>query len=287
MEFKVQSEQFLSQMAPLETRIITDVNYWPDLAKYITAWRPAVRPVHYTVEIQPIHVSIKCTICHTKHLRLPPWIQHPTLAAAETPTEPLCVIPGCGHVVGYVCMENWLSHCEETGMEPSCPFCRFVLRYPGCQHNIPVSPVPELSPDQRVEDFVPRTPIWGFLQKDNHDEEDDGGTDGKGGESWHLRELPGIHGMEYWSKLSEPKTRVGQLCRPCKRTHVKKLAKEVIDVGLDVQGLWGADGEPLFSCSDMKGDLTFGNIQFASRVWRFANDTLQMFDEYQERANVW
>ncbi|CAJ2514104.1 Uu.00g022230.m01.CDS01 [Anthostomella pinea] len=128
-----------------------DIGYWPDLAKYITAYAPYTpKPENWT----PVHISLECLVCRSGQLKLPSWVTDPDKMTESS--EELCVLP-CGHFLGFDCMQMCVAQSEADGRTPSCPKCRLELTYTKCKHEIPLRAVPELDADPRnvVQNQVP------------------------------------------------------------------------------------------------------------------------------------
>ncbi|KAI1872213.1 uncharacterized protein JN550_003932 [Neoarthrinium moseri] len=233
--------------------IVTAIDHWRDLSKYISAHRPGVRPEsNYT----PVHVRIRCAICKTSHLDLPPWVTSdhgPRAAGAASPhpTEPPCVVPGCAHLVGWGCMEERLGR---DGGRQACPVCGRALRY-ACGHAIPVGPVPRLAADRRVQDVVPGTRAW-VLDEDTGEiveAEGEGGEDG-GREESHVR---------------------GQ-CRACRRESLRRKAAELLDIGFGKRSC-DTPGSQRTSPADYREEL----------CTRMLDEILGKMDAYQESLVLW
>ncbi len=61
------------------------------------------------------------------------------------------VITACGHVFGDQCINHWLKAPVKTGCGPTCPVCRFELKFTVCPHAIAaVDPYDPTNPPPRT-----------------------------------------------------------------------------------------------------------------------------------------
>ncbi|KAI0121900.1 hypothetical protein F4814DRAFT_457787 [Daldinia grandis] len=84
----------------------------------------------------PVRVILECPVCSDQLKFVHPSYAEWFIGSAEGP-EQAAVLP-CGHIMGLNCMLQWIIECVEEGNAPSCPVCRFRLRYSdhSCNHII-------------------------------------------------------------------------------------------------------------------------------------------------------
>ncbi|KAI8944296.1 hypothetical protein F4801DRAFT_595055 [Xylaria longipes] len=82
-------------------------------------------------EGNPVIVDLTCGICMESKLKVSNCITANGSRHAG-PFEDLVVMP-CGHFMGGECLYQWLLSTEGA---PSCPLCRFELRYSNCGHGL-------------------------------------------------------------------------------------------------------------------------------------------------------
>lgn len=149
-------------MASSETLVLTGINFWPDLAKNLTAYHPDVRPAQGNV--RPVHIELNCTVC-ANEIGLPNWVKDPKLNKEhphpdQQEVETLMVLP-CGHLIGETCWVKWKQQCEAQNKPHSCPFCRFEMRYRcPCAANIPARRLRTTTKWPRMEETIPKTQMW-------------------------------------------------------------------------------------------------------------------------------
>ncbi|KAI4598444.1 hypothetical protein KJ359_002854 [Pestalotiopsis sp. 9143b] len=149
-------------MASSETLVIKDINFWPDLAKYLTAYHPEVRPAHGNV--RPVHIELNCSVC-AHEIGLPDWVKDPKLYTehrhpGQEVVEAFMVL-ACGHLIGEACWVKWTQQCREQNKPHSCPLCRFEMRYRcECAATIPARRLRTTTRWPRMEETIPKTQMW-------------------------------------------------------------------------------------------------------------------------------
>lgn len=149
-------------MASSETLVIKEINFWPDLAKYLTAYHPEVRPAHGNV--RPVHIELNCSVC-AHEIGLPDWVKDPKLYTehrhpGQEVVEALMVL-ACGHLIGEACWVKWTQQCREQNKPHSCPLCRFEMRYRcECAATIPARRLRTTTRWPRMEETIPKTQMW-------------------------------------------------------------------------------------------------------------------------------
>ncbi|KAK6221095.1 hypothetical protein LQW54_001668 [Pestalotiopsis sp. IQ-011] len=149
-------------MASSETLVVKEINFWPDLAKYLTAYHPEVRPAHG--HVRPVHIELNCSVC-AHEIGLPDWVKDPKLNTEhrhphQEAVEALMVL-ACGHLIGEACWVKWTQQCREQNQPHSCPLCRFEMRYRcECAATIPARRLRTTTRWPRMEDTIPKTQMW-------------------------------------------------------------------------------------------------------------------------------
>ncbi|KAK8080566.1 RING/U-box [Apiospora hydei] len=105
-----------------QTRIISHEAKFHEIAPYLdTGLDP--------VSGQPVLIDLECGVCG-HHLDVPRRVSPNDYP--DAPLEPLCVLP-CGHMMGTHCLDHWIRRADEAWQAPTCPLCRFKLRYTKCK----------------------------------------------------------------------------------------------------------------------------------------------------------
>jgi hypothetical protein len=252
------------------TLILTDMDWWPDLAQYLTAYQPHARPEGD--DVRPIHIDIKCSICRGE-LALPAWAKNPRLVKCKTTdpekaAETIVVLPGCGHLLGDECFKAWRLSCLGKGGPVTCPICRFEFRYKICQHEIPPRRLGLETSFSRVEDLVPKTQMWRLSE--HGDPEPVGRAEG------------GNDFQREWLLLDARK-RVPDSCAACRAGLPKSFMKSLFE-----HMFWAEDNDEAKDMVDnMRGGAIEENVALVEMLGQAESLFLSMFAVVEQKSNSW